>query len=75
MPRGIGHATARALAERGSRHRQEPSAQALMAWACCACRRVLEQARRIDVLVNNAGAGLLGAKTLTVLLRGWSGRS
>jgi short-subunit dehydrogenase len=35
-----------------------------MAWTCCACRRVLEQARRIDVPVNNAGAGLLGAKTL-----------
>jgi NADP-dependent 3-hydroxy acid dehydrogenase YdfG len=30
---------------------------------------VLEQARRIDVLVKNAGAGLLGAKTLSRALR------
>jgi len=73
MPRGIGHATARVLAERGRGYRvagtaRKPSAQSAdgvdmlplevtSAESVTLCvPTVLEQARRIDALANNAGS-------------------
>jgi NAD(P)-dependent dehydrogenase (short-subunit alcohol dehydrogenase family) len=61
--------TARVLAERGRGHRvvgtaRNPGAQSADGMDMLCVSAGAGAGRRIDVLVNNAGAGLPGAKTL-----------